>query len=63
MFSLVFIRAFKTAACYKITYHGLNLHITQLFASKINELSVGCVIPIFSGQVLANQKTRSVYNV
>jgi hypothetical protein len=30
LFFLVFIRVFKTAACYKVTYRWLNLHITEL---------------------------------
>jgi hypothetical protein len=28
--TIVFIRVSKTAACYKLTYRGLNQHITQL---------------------------------
>ena len=31
---LLFIRVFKTAACYKIRYRGLNLHITQLSSAQ-----------------------------
>ena len=34
-FFLVFIRVFKTVACYKITYRWLNLDITQLSATRL----------------------------
>ena len=34
LFLFLFIRVFKTAACYKITYGGLNQHIIQLSAGR-----------------------------
>ena len=35
----------EVAACYKITYRGFNLSITQLSAQKTAEMCVGCVFP------------------
>ena len=55
LFFLVSIRVFKTDAWYKITCRGLNLHVTQLSASR-SLLCRLCDFHIYRCKLLANKE-------